>query len=58
MRNISIEGQESVQRGHCVVETNFGTIHAGIENLHEQIEKILHLAPPQEEVEPPAPESS
>ncbi len=46
IKNIEFESHASVSRGHCVVETNFGTVEAGLDHLDEHIERILHLAPP------------
>lgn len=54
IKNVKFEGHPSISRGNCVVESNFGTIEARFDNLHDQIEKILHLAPPN----PDAPGSS
>ena len=51
IKNVRFEAHSSVTPGHCVVESNFGTVEAGLDHLDEQIEKILHLAPPA----PPAP---
>ncbi len=53
IKNITIEESSSIARGGCLVETNFGTVDARIENLHEQIDRLLQIAPPA--VEPPAP---
>lgn len=61
IRNLSFEGQPAIPRGSCIVETNFGSIEAGIDHLHDHIERILHMAPPPVETaspEPPAAESS
>ena len=46
IKNMSFEAHASVAPGHCVVESNFGTVEAGLDHLDQQIEKILHLAPP------------
>jgi len=46
IKNVSFEAHASVAPGHCVVESNFGTVEAGLEHLDQQIERILHLAPP------------
>ena len=54
IKNVTFEGHPSIARGNCVVESNFGTIEARFDDLHDQIEKILHLAPPN----PDAPGSS
>ena len=46
IKNVSFEAHASVAPGHCVVESNFGTVEAGLDHLDQQIERILHLAPP------------
>ena len=46
IKNVNFEGHSSIPRGSCIVDTNFGTIEARFDDLHDQIEKILHLAPP------------
>jgi len=46
IKNINFESHASVPRGNCVVESNFGTVEAGLDNLDEHIERVLHLAPP------------
>lgn len=46
IKNVAFESHASVSRGHCVVESNFGTVESGLDHLDEQIERILHLAPP------------
>ncbi len=46
IKNVSFEAHASVAPGHCVVESNFGTVEAGLEHLDQQIDRILHLAPP------------
>ena len=46
IKNVRFESHASVPRGHCVVESNFGTVEAGLDHLDEHIEKVLHLAPP------------
>lgn len=45
IKNITFEAVPAIQRGGCVIETNFGSVDARIENLNEQIDKILSLAP-------------
>lgn len=45
IKNVEFQSHASVQRGNCVVESNFGTIEAGLDHLDEHIERILHLAP-------------
>ena len=46
IKNIEFESHTSVPHGHCVVESNFGTVEAGLDHLDEHIAKVLHLAPP------------
>jgi flagellar biosynthesis/type III secretory pathway protein FliH len=46
IKNVSFETHASVAPGHCVVESNFGTVEAGLDHLDQQIDRILHLAPP------------
>ena len=45
IKNITFEANSGVERGGCVVETNFGVIDARIDILGEQIDRILNLAP-------------
>jgi flagellar assembly protein FliH len=45
IKNITFEGHSGVGRGGCVVETNFGVVDARIDNLEEQMDRILNLAP-------------
>jgi flagellar assembly protein FliH len=66
IKNVEFESHASVPRGNCVVESNFGTVEAGLDHLDEHIERILHLAPPpprpsarpEETDEPEEPKSS
>lgn len=53
IKNIQIEEHSGVERGGCMIETNFGTIDARIDKLTEQIDNILHLAPPSPEDKSP-----
>jgi flagellar biosynthesis/type III secretory pathway protein FliH len=46
IKNVDFESHASVPRGHCVVESNFGTVETGLDHLDQHIERILHLAPP------------
>jgi hypothetical protein len=55
IKNVKFESHASVPRGHCIVESNFGTVEAGLDHLDEHIERILHLAPPSPS--PTAPQS-
>jgi len=61
IKNITFEATPAIERGGCVIESNFGTIDARLENLAEQIGKILDLAPVSFQDEaaetPPPPES-
>lgn len=66
IKSVEFESHASVPRGNCVVETNFGTVEAGLDHLDEHIDRILHLAPPppppagrpEETDEPEEPKSS
>ena len=57
IKNISFEASTGIERGGCIIETNFGTVDARMDKLGEQIDKILHLAPPPLETEPKKDES-
>jgi hypothetical protein len=46
IKNVEFESHASVPRGNCVVESNFGTVEAGLDHLDGHIERILHMAPP------------
>ena len=51
IKNITFEAHSAVERGGCVVETNFGVVDARIDKLGEQMDRILNLAPlPPEEL--------
>ena len=43
--NISFEASPEMERGGCVIETNFGTVDAQIKHLDDEIDKILNLTP-------------
>jgi flagellar assembly protein FliH len=45
IKNITFEAHSGVDRGGCVVETNFGVVDARIDKLGEQMDRILNLAP-------------
>lgn len=45
IKNLTFEAHPSIEKGGCVIESNFGTVDARIEKLDEQISKILNLAP-------------
>jgi flagellar assembly protein FliH len=49
IKNITFVAHSGIERGGCIVETNFGVIDARIEKLEEQIDQILNLAPAQPE---------
>jgi flagellar assembly protein FliH len=49
IKNISFEPNTGIERGGCIIETNFGTVDARMDKLSDQIDKILHLAPPPSE---------
>ena len=45
IKNITFEEHAGIEKGGCVIETNFGTIDAKVDQLESQIDKILNLAP-------------
>jgi len=45
IKNITFEENPGVEKGGCVIDTNFGTINAKVDQLEEQIDKILKLTP-------------
>ncbi len=45
-KNISFVAHPGVQRGGCVVDSNFGKVEAHLDSLDSQIDKILQIAPP------------
>jgi len=45
IKNITFEAHSGIQRGGCLIETNFGTVDARLEKLNDQLERILNLAP-------------
>jgi flagellar assembly protein FliH len=47
IKNITFVAHSGIERGGCIIETNFGVIDARIEKLEEQIDRILNFAPPQ-----------
>ena len=49
IKNITFEAHSGVERGGCIVETNFGVVDAQIDKLGEQMDRILDLAPPSPE---------
>lgn len=51
IKNISFESNTGVERGGCIIETNFGTVDARMDQLEERIDQILQLTPPPEENE-------
>jgi flagellar assembly protein FliH len=46
IKNITFEAHSGVERGGCVVETNFGVVDARIDQMGTQMDRILNLAPP------------
>ena len=46
IKNITFEAHSGVERGGCIVETNFGVVDAQIDKLGEQMDRILNLSPP------------
>ena len=45
IKNITFEEHPGIEKGGGVIETNFGTIDARVDQLENQIEKILKLTP-------------
>ena len=45
IKNITFEEHPGIEKGGCMIDTNFGTIDAKIDQLEDQIEKILKLTP-------------
>ena len=45
IKNITFEASPAMERGGCVIETNFGTVDAQIKHLDDEIDKILNLTP-------------
>ena len=45
IKNITFEEHPGIERGGCVINTNFGTVDAQVHQLEEQIDKILKLTP-------------
>lgn len=45
IKNIAIEAHPGVQRGGCVIQSNFGVIDAQLNKLDDQINRILNLTP-------------
>lgn len=52
IKSVNFESHASVARGNCVVESNFGTVEAGLDHLDEHIQRLLHLAPPSPTAQP------
>jgi len=45
IKNITFEEHPGIEKGGCVIDTNFGTIDAKVDQLENQIDKILKLTP-------------
>ena len=45
IRNITFEASPALERGDCIIETNFGTIDGRLQNISEEIDKLLALTP-------------
>ena len=45
IKTINFQSHPGIERGGCIIETNFGVIDASIEKLEEQIDQILNLSP-------------
>ena len=45
IKNITFEEHSGMERGGCIIDTNFGSVNAQVDQLEEQINKILNLTP-------------
>ena len=45
IKNVNFQSHPGIERGGCIIETNFGVVDASIEKLEEQIDQILSLSP-------------
>ena len=45
IKNITFEEHTGIEKGGCVIATNFGTIDARVDQLENQIDQILKLTP-------------
>ena len=45
IKNINFEEHSGIEKGGCIIDTNFGTIDARVDQLEDQIDKILKLTP-------------
>ena len=45
IKNINFQSHPGIERGGCIIETNFGVVDASIEKLEEQIDQILNISP-------------
>ena len=45
IKNITFEEHSGIEKGGCMIDTNFGTIDARVDQLENQIDKILKLSP-------------
>jgi len=45
IKNITFEEHSEIEKGGCMIDTNFGTIDAQVDQLENQIDKILKLTP-------------
>jgi len=45
IKNITFESSPAIERGGCMIETNFGSVDAQIKHLDAEIDKILNLTP-------------
>jgi len=46
IKNITLSAHPGIQRGGCIVESNFGTIDSQIDQLDAQLDRILEMTPP------------
>ena len=45
IKNVTFEEHSGIEKGGCVITTNFGTIDARVDQLENQIDQILKLTP-------------
>ena len=45
IKNVTFEEHPGIEKGGCVIATNFGTIDARVDQLENQIDQILKLTP-------------
>ena len=45
IKNITFEEHSGIERGGCIIDTNFGSVDAQVDQLEDQIDKLLKLTP-------------